>query len=320
MAKPRVFVSSTYYDLRHIRSSLELFIESVGHEPVLSEKGDIAYMPDIALDESCYREAGACDIFVLVVGGRYGSEVSAGDPKALRQAFERYDSITRKEYDTAYNQDVPIFVLIESSVYAEYRTYLKNRDNKNIRYAHVDSINVFRFIEFILDKPRNSPIFPFERSSQIELWLREQWSGLFRELLRSRSQQRQLFALTEQVTELKTANETLKNYLEALLKGIAPKDSSQIIAHEQARAVESMRLEKAKRNGWFDFMKSVLSRDQEVDQNDRRDDGMHIIEEMLINLITTSWRYFAWGAQKRNRAKGLQRSSSNLRSRANSLR
>src|SRR6185437_3402619 len=112
MAKPRVFVSSTYYDLRHIRSSLELFIESVGHEPVLSEKGDIAYMPDVALDESCYREAGACDIFVLVVGGRYGSGVSASDPDAQREASERYDSITRKEYDTAYNQNVPIFVLI----------------------------------------------------------------------------------------------------------------------------------------------------------------------------------------------------------------
>jgi Domain of unknown function (DUF4062) len=270
MAKPRVF-------------DLELFIESAGHDPVLSEKGDIAYMPDIALDESCYREAGACDIFVLVVGGRYGSEVSAGDPKAQREAFERYDSITRKEYDTAYNQDVPIFVLIESSVYAEYRTYLKNRDNKDIRYAHVDSINVFRFIEFILGKPRNSPVFAFERSSQIETWLREQWSGLFRELLRSRSQQRQLFALTEQVTELKTANETLKNYLEALLKGISPKDSSQIIAHEQARVIESMRLEKVRRNGWFRYMRLRSSADPEGLPDGGRDDRTNVTEEMLID-------------------------------------
>ena len=28
MAKPRVFVSSTYYDLKHLRSALESFIES----------------------------------------------------------------------------------------------------------------------------------------------------------------------------------------------------------------------------------------------------------------------------------------------------
>ena len=43
MARPRVSVSSTYYDLKHIRASLSSFIESLGYESVLSEKGDIAY-------------------------------------------------------------------------------------------------------------------------------------------------------------------------------------------------------------------------------------------------------------------------------------
>src|SRR5438270_9251216 len=32
MARPRVFVSSTYYDLRHIRGSLEVFIGSLGYD------------------------------------------------------------------------------------------------------------------------------------------------------------------------------------------------------------------------------------------------------------------------------------------------
>ncbi|HAV1364053.1 DUF4062 domain-containing protein [Vibrio parahaemolyticus] len=35
MAKPRIFVSSTYYDLKHIRNSLEAFIDSFGYESVL---------------------------------------------------------------------------------------------------------------------------------------------------------------------------------------------------------------------------------------------------------------------------------------------
>ena len=56
MANPRVFVSSTYYDLKHVRSSLDIFIETLGYESVLSEKGDIAYSPNMPLDESCYRE------------------------------------------------------------------------------------------------------------------------------------------------------------------------------------------------------------------------------------------------------------------------
>ena len=76
MAKPRIFVSSTYYDLKHLRSSLEDFIESLGYEPILSEKGDISFTPDTPLDDSCYREARNADIFILIIGGRYGTEAT----------------------------------------------------------------------------------------------------------------------------------------------------------------------------------------------------------------------------------------------------
>ena len=41
MAKPRIFVSSTYYDLKHIRASLSLFIDSLGYESILFEKGQL---------------------------------------------------------------------------------------------------------------------------------------------------------------------------------------------------------------------------------------------------------------------------------------
>ena len=89
MAKPRIFVSSTYYDLRHIRASLETFISSLGYEPVLSEKGNIAYTHDGPLDESCYREAAGADILVMIIGGRYGSERSDSRTTPPHGFFER---------------------------------------------------------------------------------------------------------------------------------------------------------------------------------------------------------------------------------------
>jgi hypothetical protein len=46
MAKPRVFVSSTYYDLCHIRDRLELFVENFGYDAVLFESGDIPFRHD----------------------------------------------------------------------------------------------------------------------------------------------------------------------------------------------------------------------------------------------------------------------------------
>lgn len=254
MPKPRVFVSSTYYDLKHIRSSIELFIETLGYDPVLSEKGDIAYVPDRPLDESCYREASAADIFVIILGGRYGSEASGMEKAPSRTFFERYESITRKEFEAAYAEDVPTYILIESGVYSEYQTYLRNKGNDTVKYAHVDSMNVFRLIEDILTKPRNNPLYAFDRSAQIELWLKDQWSGLFRELLKTRSQQKQLLALTGQVSELKAVNETLKNYLEAVMKGISVEDSSSLIESEERKLEEKKRAEVLRTNPWSDYI------------------------------------------------------------------
>lgn len=119
MARPRVFVSSTYYDLKHLRSSIENFVESLGFDAILSEKGKIAYTPDIPLDDSCYREVATVEIFVLIVGGRYGSEMSSGKSPIPKAFYDRYNSITRGEYRAAIERDVPIYVLIERSVYAE---------------------------------------------------------------------------------------------------------------------------------------------------------------------------------------------------------
>jgi hypothetical protein len=242
MAKPRIFISSTYYDLKHLRSSLENFIDTLGYEPILSEKGDIAYTPDVPLDESCYREIHNSDMYVLIIGGRYGSPASSIKKEWTKEFYERYDSITKMEYKNAADQDIPIHILIERTVYADYENYLKNKENKEYIYAHVDSVNIFHLIEEILSQPRNNPICQFDRYSDIENWLREQWAGLFRELLKRMSGQQQLASLTAQVAELSELNKTLKRYLETVVTRVAPKDSEGIIK------AESERLEEAKRS------------------------------------------------------------------------
>lgn len=242
MARPRIFVSSTYYDLKHIRASLDLFIDSLGFDAILSEKGNIAYTYDQPLDASCYREAENAEIFVLVIGGRYGSEVSGERRGDSKKFFERYDSITRKEYESAATRDIPIYILIEKGVYSEYQTYLRNKGVEKISYAHVDSVNVFVLIEDILSRPRNNPVHTFEKFEDIEKWLREQWSGMFREMLTRQSQQQQLAGLSAQVAELKATNATLKNYLEAVMLGTSLDESKILIKNEDQRLRESASL------------------------------------------------------------------------------
>src|ERR1041385_7228050 len=166
------------------------------------------------LDESCYREVGTADIFLLIIGGRYGSEASGSRSDVHREFYDRYNSVTREEYRAAVERGIPVYVLVEKSVYVEYETYLKNRKNVSVEYAHVESVNVFELIESILMQPRNNPVQQFERYAEIEQWLREQWAGLFRELLQRMQTQAQLASLQAQVTQLAEVNKTLKTYLE----------------------------------------------------------------------------------------------------------
>ena len=235
MSRPRVFVSSTYYDLKHIRSSLEIFIESLGFESILSEKGQIAYSPDIPLDESCYIEVGNIDIFIIIIGGRYGSEKSISKEKKEKQFFDQYDSITKQEYKTAVDKDVPTYILIEKSVFSEFEIFLKNKNNQSINYVHVDSVNIFHLIEDILSQPRNNPVHHFDRYSDIEVWLREQWARLFQELLNQRSKQIQIASLATQVNTLEEINRTLKRYLEEVISKVSPDDSARLIEDESKR-------------------------------------------------------------------------------------
>jgi hypothetical protein len=240
MARPRVFISSSFYDLKHVRSTLEVFIGSLGFDPVLSEKGSIVYSPDVALDESCYREAKACDIFVLIVGGRYGSEASESSGAISKDFYDRYESITRKEYESARDAGIPSYILIEKNVMSEYETFKRNRDNTSIKYAHVDSVNIFGFIDYLVTRPKNNPIFNFEFSSEISTWLREQWAGLFRELIRTRTDRNQITSLAAQVQDLSNVSETLKRYLEEVVSRVGNKEEAkEIIGEEQAKLTSS---------------------------------------------------------------------------------
>ena len=63
MAAPRVFISSTYYDLKHVRNDIGDFIRSLGYTPVMHDRGGVAYTQTDTIENSCYSELTTCNLY-----------------------------------------------------------------------------------------------------------------------------------------------------------------------------------------------------------------------------------------------------------------
>jgi len=89
---------------------------------------------------------------------------------------------------------------------------------------------------------------------EIESWLRDQWAGLFRELLQRKTQQQELATLNSRVSELREINETLRKYLEAVMTGATPDSSSQLIQSEQKRLQDLEIRERIRESPWWQYV------------------------------------------------------------------
>lgn len=206
MPAPNVFVSSTFYDLRYIRENLEFFVRSLGYNAILSERGAIYYNPDRDAASSAVAEVANCQIYVLVIGGRFGSEF----PDASQ-------SVTNEEYKEAIRHKVPVFALVEHGVLADYQVWQANRERGDeqgpIIYPNVDDERVFEFIDEVRTQSVNNALFPFRDFEDIQTYLRRQWAGMLYSFLLSRNQ-------TERVEETLNALEMVGRRVEVLSKGI----------------------------------------------------------------------------------------------------
>lgn len=183
MAIPNVFVSSTCYDLGEVRDSLFSFIESYSFKPMLSDKGDIFFHPDLHTHESCIKEIENCHLFVLIIGGRFGGQYK----------FDTKKSIVNAEYESAKRLNIPVFCFIKKDVFDDHKLFEKNKTKKAIDEIDFPSIekkeyarNIFEFINDVRLSNVNNGVFPFEFAKDIKDNLGKQWAGLIYDFLLKR--------------------------------------------------------------------------------------------------------------------------------------
>lgn len=215
MANPRVFISSTCYDLTEVRDNLIEFIQSFGFIPVLSERGDVFYHPDIHTHDSCLNEVSNCDLFILMIGGRFGGSYVTDKKK----------SIVNAEYATAKECKIPVFTFIKRAVYSDHHFHTKNKAKEHIAEMDFPSIDkredaekIFEFIDEVRKSDVNNGFFSFEFAREIVDLLRKQWSGMFYDFLQDRKHSEQQKITTNLLTNISDANERVKELVKRLYR------------------------------------------------------------------------------------------------------
>lgn len=247
--KPRIFVSSTFYDLKYIREDLANYIKAHDFEPILFEDGDIGYNPLTNLDDSCYKSMESADMALLIVGGNYGSPATGENP----DDFKEFISITRREFQKGVEEGVPFFVFVDRNVYAEYGIYDLNSKEIDsgectLKFKATKNINVFRFIREIRSIKQIS-ITEFDKVADIKDFLSKQWADMFKTYLASIKEQKEIEQLKDSINSMNVLMEKMDKILDAVGKEVL-KDSKaeyqQIVEETEKAEAKSVCLQIAK--------------------------------------------------------------------------
>ncbi len=163
--KPTVFVSSTCYDLKQVREDIKDFIENdFGFRAMLSEFNSFPVDPCAGTFETCLAAVDSfADVFVLIVGSRYGSVRDEGK------------SITNLEYLHANAKSIPIYIFLSKTLNNSYNIWKNNKD-KDFS-SEVDNPKLFDFVEELYASQRW--IFTFDSARDIKMTLKNQWASIF---------------------------------------------------------------------------------------------------------------------------------------------
>ncbi|SRR6266545_4765808 len=170
---PHVFVSSTILDLRHLRDAIRETILELGYTPVMSEHGDVGYLPTASAQDSCYLALKQCQLAVFIISKRYSSPAADGY------------SVTHNEFGTAREQGIPAIFLVDQEVLSYRHVFEVNPGT--VAFPGMDSpARTFQFLQEILQSKVNNGILPFSHVGDARAQLRAQIAHIVGDMLRRR--------------------------------------------------------------------------------------------------------------------------------------
>lgn len=170
---PNVFVSSTIYDLQYLREAIRETIIELGYNPVMSDYGDIGYLPTKSAEDSCYTTVRDCQLAIGIIGKRYGEKAKNGF------------SVTHNEFLTIRERNIPLITIADQEVMSYKRVFDANKGLKTTpTFPGMDSpADTFNLVKSIMASHINNGIITYTTASDARKNLKSQIAHLFHELL-----------------------------------------------------------------------------------------------------------------------------------------
>lgn len=274
--KPRVFVSSTFYDLKYVREDLANFIRSRDFEPIMFEDGDVGYESGKPLDDSCYEAMRNADMAILIIGGQHGTNAS----KQNETDIQEFISITNKEFSSAVNAGIPVFAFVDAKVNVEYEIYKENIDKikenpKYINFRATKDIRVFDFIRSIYNLG-NVPLNDFNKISDIKDFLAKQWSDMFKKHLSTLKGNKEIETVKSSISKLESIVNKMSVMMDAIGKNVLKESNEYETIKNRQRAQEIC-----------DSLKNVITLvdKSEVGDSKRSEDLINMFADMSNDFI-----------------------------------
>jgi len=182
--RPVLMVSSSVYGIRDLLSQLHGYLQSVGWEVWISDRGSVPVDSDHSALDNCLRAVEDCDAFLGIITGRYGS------------GRDRYGiSFTHREMEHAIKLPAKRWFLVQHevvairSVFGDLETVkpdlrkgvlTKNGLRKN---PHLDSVRILDMYDLAvrdsidrLEDRKGNWVQPFRTNDEAMLYVQNQLS------------------------------------------------------------------------------------------------------------------------------------------------
>lgn len=175
---PNIFVSSTVQDLHYLRDAIRDQIFEIGYNPIMSDYGEIGYLPSTTAENSCYLSMKECQIAVLVIGKKYSGLAKDGI------------SVTHNEYQIAKESSIPVICLVDKDVLSYKKVYDYQKENGGSELSAFPEMDnpemTFKLIDDFKKSKVNNGYLPFANAGDAMKHLKMQLAHIFGQLLRDR--------------------------------------------------------------------------------------------------------------------------------------